>query len=214
MKRCIIIGAGDLNISQIPVKEEDFVIAADGGFSYCEILGVEPDLIIGDLDSVSEEDAKKIAEIYKADPDRLVLLPHEKDETDTLAAIHEGLKRGCRDFRIYGGQGGRLEHTIANIQCLQFLKEQGCVGYLCDGTGMILLARDEAVSFRKENEGYLSLFSMGDRAEGVTIRGMKYELQDAVITNSFPIGISNEFIGEEASIEVKNGTLLIILAWA
>lgn len=214
MKRCIIIGAGDLNISEIPVKEEDFVIAADGGFSYCEILGITPDLIIGDLDSVGEEEAEKIAAICGRNPDKLVLLPVEKDETDMLAAIHEGLNRGYQDFRIYAGMGGRLEHTIANIQCLKFLKENGASGYLCDGTGMILLAKDEVLSFRKENEGYLSMFSMGDRAEGVTIQGMKYEISDAVITNSFPIGISNEFIGEAASIEVKNGTLLIILTWA
>jgi len=214
MKRCIIIGAGDLNVSQIPVQEEDFVIAADGGFSYCELLEVKPDLIIGDLDSVGEQDAEKIAALYQQEPEKFVLLPQEKDETDMLAAIHEGMQRGYRDFRIYAGQGGRLEHTIANIQCLKFLKENGCTGYLCDGTGMILLAKDECVSFRKENEGYLSVFCMGDRAEGVTIRGMKYELENAELTNSFPVGISNEFIGEAAQIEVRKGTLLLILAWA
>ena len=213
MKRCIIIGAGDLNISQIPVKEEDFVIAADGGFSYCEILGITPDLIIGDLDSVGEEEAAKIARIYQQDPEKLVLLPAEKDETDMLAAIREGLQRGCQDFRIYAGQGGRLEHTIANIQCLKYLKEQGAAGYLCDGTGMIFVIKDEEISFREENEGFLSVFSLGDRAEGVTIRGMKYELDHALLTNSFPVGISNEFIGEKASIAVQNGTLLLILAW-
>lgn len=214
MKRCIIIGAGDLNISQIPVQEEDFVIAADGGFSYCELLGVIPDLIIGDLDSVGEQDAEKIAALYQREPEKFVLLPQEKDETDMLAAIHEGMQHGYRDFRIYGGQGGRLEHTIANIQCLKFLKENGCTGYLCDGTGMILLVKDESVSFRRENEGYLSVFCMGDKAEGVTIRGMKYELENAELTNSFPVGISNEFIGEAAQIEVRKGTLLLILAWA
>ena len=90
----------------------------------------------------------------------MVLLPAEKDETDMLAAINEGLKRGCQDFRIYAGQGGRLEHTIANIQCLKYLKEQGAAGYLCDGTGMIFVIKDEEVSFREENEGYLSVFSL------------------------------------------------------
>jgi len=214
MRRCIIIGAGDLNISQIPIREEDMVIAADGGYAYCELLGITPDLIVGDFDSLGEEEGQKLADIYRESPEKIILLPTQKDETDMLAAIKEGLKCGCRDFRIYAGQGGRLEHTIANIQCLIFLKENGAVGYLMDGTGMILVAKDEAVSFRKENEGYLSLFSMGDKAEGVTISGMKYELKDAVITNSFPIGISNEFIGENASIEVKKGTLVIILTWA
>lgn len=213
MKRCIIIGAGDLTVSEIPVNEDDYVIAADGGYLYCKVLGIEPDLILGDFDSVGEKEAEELAQIQKAEPERIVLLPAEKDETDMLAAIHAGLSEGCREFHIYAGQGGRLEHTIANIQCLKYLKECSAVGYMLDGTGMILVAKDETVSFQPQTEGYLSLFSMGDRAEGVTIRNMKYELNDATVTNSFPIGISNEFIGEQASITVKNGTLMIILTW-
>lgn len=213
MKRCIIIGAGDMTVSEIPVREEDFVIAADGGYAYCKVLGIMPDLILGDFDSIGEKEAEEIAGIQKTEPERIVLLPVEKDETDMLAAIHAGLDEGCREFYIYAGQGGRLEHTIANIQCLKYLKECGAVGYMLDGTGMILVAKDETVSFRPQAEGYLSLFSLGDRAEGVTICNMKYELSDAVITNSFPIGISNEFIGQQASVTVKNGTLVIILDW-
>lgn len=213
MKRCIIIGAGDLTVSEIPVNEDDYVIAADGGYLYCKVLGIAPDLILGDFDSVGEQEAEELAQIQKVSPERIVLLPVEKDETDMLAAIHAGLAEGCREFHIYAGQGGRLEHTIANIQCLKYLKECGAVGYMLDGTGMILVAKDETVSFQPQAEGYLSLFSMGDRAEGVTIRNMKYELTDATVTNSFPIGISNEFIGKQASITVKSGTLMIILTW-
>lgn len=213
MKRCIIVGAGDLTISEIPVKEEDYVIAADGGYSYCKLLGITPDLILGDFDSIGEEEAAEIAEILKEDEDRVIVLPVEKDETDMLAAIHAGLEQGCQEFLIYGGQGGRLEHTIANIQCLNYLKDCGAVGYLMDGTGMILAAKNETVNFKPQTEGYLSLFSMGDKAEGVTIRNMKYLLNAATITNTFPIGISNEFIGEAASVTVENGTLVIILSW-
>lgn len=213
MKRCVIIGAGDLTVSEIPVKEEDYVIAADGGYMYCRVLGIEPDLILGDFDSIGEKEAEELAAIQKTDPDRIVVLPALKDETDMLAAIHAGLDEGCQEFHLYAGQGGRLEHTIANIQCLIYLKECGAVGYMMDGNGMILVAENETVSFRAGTEGYLSLFSMGDRAEGVTIRNMKYELKEATVTNSFPIGISNEFIGEPASITVENGTLAIILTW-
>ncbi|MBQ7839923.1 MAG: thiamine diphosphokinase [Lachnospiraceae bacterium] len=212
-KKCIIIGAGDLTVSEILVSEEDYVIAADGGYSYCKLLGIEPDLILGDFDSVLEEDAKELAQIYEKDPEKVIVLPVEKDETDMLAAIHAGLEEGCREFHLYACQGGRLEHTIANIQCLNYLKECGAVGYMMDGTGMILVAKNETVSFQPGLEGMLSLFSLGERAEGVTIQNMKYELQDAVITNSFPIGISNEFIQEKASITVKNGTLVIIVTW-
>lgn len=214
MKRCVIVGAGDLTVSEIPVREEDYVIAADGGYSYCKLFEIVPDLILGDLDSVGEAEAEELAEIAKIDPGRVIVLPAEKDETDMLAAIHAGLEAGCREFHIYAGQGGRLEHTIANIQCLIYLKECGAVGYMIDGTGMILVAQNETVSFKPQTEGFLSLFSMGDKAEGVTIRNMKYLLDKAVVTNSFPIGISNEFIGEQASITVEHGTLAILLNWA
>lgn len=214
MKRCVIVGAGDLTVSEIPVREEDYVIAADGGYSYCKLFEIVPDLILGDLDSVGEAEAEELAEIAKIDPGRVIVLPAEKDETDMLAAIHAGLEAGCREFHIYAGQGGRLEHTIANIQCLIYLKECGAVGYMIDGAGMILVARNETVSFKPQTEGFLSLFSMGDKAEGVTIRNMKYLLDKAVVTNSFPIGISNEFIGKQASITVEHGTLAILLNWA
>lgn len=213
IKRCIIVGAGELTVKEIPVREGDYVIAADGGYSYCKMLKLEPDLILGDFDSVQESEAEELAGLLKLSPERIVVLPAEKDETDMLAAIHMGLEEGCREFHIYAGQGGRLEHTIANIQCLKYIKECSAVGYMLDASGMILVAQNETVSFKPQARGYLSLFSMGERAEGVTIRNMKYELDHATVTNSFPIGISNEFIGEQASVTVENGTLVIILTW-
>ena len=101
------------------------MIAVDGGLSYCGILELEPDLLIGDFDSVSEEE-KEAIEIIKAQaPEKVIELCPIKDDTDMLAALKLGLEKGYSDFRIYGGTGGRLEHTIANIQCLLFLKEQG-----------------------------------------------------------------------------------------
>lgn len=210
MKRCVIVGAGVLTVPEIPVRQEDFVIAADGGYSYCKALGIVPDLILGDLDSIGEKEAEEIAGICRKDPEKVVILPVEKDETDMLAAIHAGLEKGCREFYLYAGVGGRLEHTIANIQCLKYLKDCGAAGYMPDAAGMIFVAQEETVRFRPDADGYLSLFSLGDRAEGVTICNMKYELENAVITNSFPIGISNEFIGKEAVITVEKGALLVI----
>lgn len=212
-RRCIIVGAGDLTVNRIPVQEEDYVIAADGGYLYCKMMEIVPDLILGDFDSVGEKEAEELSRIQKVSPERIVLLPAEKDETDMLAAIHAGMDEGCREFYIYAGQGGRLEHTIANIQCLKYIRECGAVGYMIDASGMIMVAQNETVHFQPQTEGYLSLFSMGDKTEGVTIRNMKYLLNNATLTNSFPIGISNEFIGEPASVTVENGTLMIILTW-
>lgn len=211
--KCIVICAGDLTLGEVPVSKEDLVIAVDGGLSYCGILNVEPDLIMGDFDSVSEQEAEAIESLERQIPDRVLRLPCEKDDTDTLAALKEGLKRGYTDFRIYAGTGGRFDHTLANIQCLLFLKNRGAVGYLVDGSGMMLIIKNEAVHFQKNLEGYLSLFSLVEESRGVTIEGMKYPLDRAVVRNDFPIGISNEFVGEAASVAVEDGTLVCMIAY-
>lgn len=212
--KCIVICAGDLTLGEVPVSKEDLVIAVDGGLSYCGILNVEPDLILGDFDSVSEQEAEAIESLERQIPDRVLRLPCEKDDTDTLAALKEGLRRGYTEFRIYAGTGGRFDHTLANIQCLLFLKNRGAVGYLVDGTGMMLVIKNEAIHFQKSMEGYLSLFSLVEESRGVTIEGMKYPLDRAVVRNDFPIGISNEFVGAAASVAVANGTLVCMIAYA
>lgn len=212
-KRCIIIAAGDMTVSEVPIREEDLVIAVDGGLDYCSLLGLEPDLVLGDFDSVGEDRIRQIACWEEQCPERVIRLQCEKDDTDTLKAIKVALEKGCDHFLIYGATGGRLEHTIANIQSLLYLKHHGAVGYLMDGTGMIFVLENEEVRFKASMEGYLSLFSLGKEAAGVDISGMKYPLSDAVITNDFPIGISNEFVGQEAAVRVRSGQLLGILTY-
>ena len=211
--KCIVICAGDLTLGEITVSEDDLVIAVDGGLSYCGILNVEPDLILGDFDSVSEQEALAIESLEQQIPERILRLPCEKDDTDTLAALKEGLNRGYTEFRIYAGTGGRFDHTLANIQCLLYLKNRGAVGYLVDGAGMMLVIKNEVVHFQTGLEGYLSLFSLVEESRGVTIEGMKYPLEGAVISNDFPIGISNEFVGEAASIAVADGTLVCMITY-
>ncbi|MCR5755254.1 MAG: thiamine diphosphokinase [Acetatifactor sp.] len=212
--KCIIIGAGDFTISEIPVSENDYVIAVDGGLSYCGILNLEPDLIIGDFDSVSDGEMEAINTLREQIPDRIITLPREKDDTDMLAAIKHGLNLGYSDFRIYAGMGGRFDHSFANVQCLLYLKNHDAVGYLIDGTGMVLVAKNEAIHLRAGLEGLLSVFCLGQKAEKVSITGMKYSLENARLTNDFPLGISNEFTGEEAVISVEDGELLCVIQYA
>lgn len=209
--KCIIVAAGEQKAAQIPVAGEDLVIAVDGGLDYCARLGLEPDLVLGDFDSAGEEQLTRIARWEREEPWRVVRLKPEKDDTDTLAAIRLALGRGYTFFVLYGATGGRLEHTLANIQCLLFLKSHGAVGYMTDGRGKIFVMENEEVGFPASMEGYLSLLSLGKEALGVNIRGMKYELDNARITNDFPIGISNEFIGQEALVSVDCGQLLGIV---
>lgn len=211
---CIIIGAGDLTVGTIPYHAtEDYIIAADGGLMYCGVLELEPDLIIGDFDSVDAEYKEAIDAILETAPEKVVVLPVEKDDTDMLAAVKIGLSMGYKQFRLYGANGGRLEHTIANIQLLKYLKEQEAVGYIMDGNGMILLAQNETIAFKETMEGFVNVFSLNEKAHGVTIRGLKYELEKATLSNDLPVGISNEFIGKKAEITVEDGTLLIIVNW-
>lgn len=211
--KCIVIGAGDLTMGELSLQENDYVIAVDGGLSYCGILMVEPDLIIGDFDSVSEQEKMAIEALQEEIPERIVELPVEKDDTDMLAALKQGLALGYRDFRIYAGTGGRFDHTLANIQCLLYLKNYDATGYLVDGTGMILVLQNEAVHLNRKLEGTLSLFALGKEAKGVTIQGMKYTLEDYTLTNDYPLGISNEFIGEEACISVEDGELVCMISY-
>ena len=211
---CIIIGAGDLTVGSLPYNPDtDYVIAADGGLMYCGVLELEPDLILGDFDSLDGEYAEALEAIRAQLPEKVITLPVEKDDTDMLAAVKHGLKLGYRSFRLYGANGGRLEHTIANIQVLKYLKEQDAVGYIMDGTGMILLAQNETITFRDTMDGYVNIFSLNEKAHGVTIRGLKYELKYATLTNAMPLGISNEFVGVQSEVSVKDGTLLIIVNW-
>lgn len=211
---CIIIGAGDLTVGSFPYNPEtDLVIAADGGLMYCGILEIEPDLIIGDFDSLEGEYREALKNLQADCPDKVVTLPAEKDDTDMLAAVKYGLTLGYRNFRLYGANGGRLEHTIANIQVLNYLKEQDAVGYIMDGQSMILLAQNETIRFRDSMEGYVNVFSMNEKAHGVTIRGLKYELDHVTLNNTVPLGISNEFIGVPSEVTVEDGTLLIIINW-
>lgn len=212
MEKCILVCAGDLEISEIPLTSGDYVIAVDGGYLYCQVFGIIPDAVIGDFDSLEEKYLLEIEE-KESDKPKLVRLKPEKDDTDTLAALRMGLELGYREFHFYGALGGRLEHTIANLQCLLFLKNAGASGYIWDGVTMMTLIKDETISFKQEMEGMLSVFAVGGKAEGVTESGLKYELTDAVIESDFPIGISNEFIGEKAQISVKKGALLIMVRW-
>lgn len=212
--KCILIGAGDLTMGELSTAEDDYVIAVDGGLSYCGILNVEPNLIIGDFDSLSEGEVQALEILKTKVPERVMTLSPQKDETDMLAAIQHGLSMGYRDFRIYAGTGGRFDHMLANIQCLLYLKNHDATGYLVDGTGMILVLQNEAIHLNRGLSGYLSVFCLGKEAEGVNIENMKYPLKDYHMTNDFPIGISNEFIGEEAVISVENGELVCVIQYA
>lgn len=222
VEKCVVIGAGELQDAEKEKIMECLqggagsvlLIAADGGMDYCRQMELVPDVCLGDFDSISPEEGEERSgkECRSQTGDVLTIrLPREKDDTDMLVALKYGMGQGCLEFHMFGGCGGRLDHTIANLQCLVFLRRQSCRGYLYFQEGRAFVLKNEAVTFDPQEQGVLSLFAMGERAEGVTIKGLKYELTDAVLTNEFPVGVSNEFTGRNCSVSVKKGELLVIL---
>lgn len=197
---CYVVGAGEnYGLDFIP-KEEDYVIAADAGFAALEQKGIEMDIVIGDFDTLS----------FVPDHPNAIVLNREKDTTDMWSAVREGVKKGYERFHIYCGTGGRIEHTIANMQLLTELSQSGKRGFLFGKDYIITSVTNGMLELPEQASGFVSVFSHSDRAEGVCIEGLKYKLQDVVLTNSFPLGVSNEFIGKKGKISVANGTLWIV----
>lgn len=201
MRKCIIIGAGTLYGHMPEIAEGDYIIAADGGYKYCKMCGITPDLVMGDFDSLEE----------KPEDTPFKRLPVEKDDTDILAAIRFGLKEQYEEFHIIAGTGGkRIDHTIANMQCLTFLSNKGKKGFLYDEESIITAITNSTIAFPEDAAGTVSVFAAGDTAKGVTERGLKYFLDNADLTNDFPIGVSNSFKGAKSEISVGNGTLYVV----
>jgi len=207
-KHVVLIGAGEMENEKLIITKDDYVIALDGGLVFCDEHGIRPDRIVGDFDSLPA-DRQELLKKYPEE--KIYRLPCEKDDTDTLTAIKLAIEEGFTSFSIYGGLGGRLSHTIANVQSLLYLKEHGLHGELIGCNSRIFLVKDESISVPFRDNGYVSVFSYSQKAEGVTLKNLKYEITDAVLTNKFPIGVSNEFIGKPAEITVKEGILLIII---
>lgn len=199
MNTCVIFCAGGFDALAEPIEQGNLIIAADGGLAHLQRIGLEPDIILGDFDSLGYT------------PTGAAVFPVEKDDTDAMLAVRRGLELGFRRFVLYGAlDGPRLDHTVANFQTLQFLADRGAVGYLIGSTTAATVIKNRAVTFPATAEGILSVFCLGSDAEGVTIRGLKYPLTDGSLTAGFPLGVSNHFIGEKAQISVKNGSLLVL----
>lgn len=201
MKRCFIFAAGTFYGLRERPAADDLVIAADAGILACRMAEVSPDMVLGDFDSI------------EAPPDmpRVVRLPVEKDDTDTLAAVRAALDRGFDTIYIYGGTGGkRLDHTLANLQTLLFLRRRGARGYLYGENFIWTVIENESLTVRKTVEwGLFSAFCLGDRAEGVYETGFQYPLRDAVLTPDMPLGVSNHILEPAAKITVRRGALAV-----
>ena len=206
MRKCIIIAPlyGGEEQSWLKKEEGDLVLCADGGYEAAVRYGIEPDLVIGDFDSMADADAAPACDVIR--------LPVHKDDTDMLVCIRKGRARGYRRFLMAGCIGGRLCHTIANLQCLYDCALRGEEAWMCDGQNRVtVLTPGEHVIPRMEGR-HLSLLAYTPEVKNVTLRGTVWELEGAALDNRYPIGVSNEFAADAATLSFGEGAVILVLA--
>lgn len=203
MKRCVIVGGADIGsygFIRENLRADDFVVFCDSGLKHLERLQVKPDLIVGDFDS--HENPHLDAET--------IVLPCEKDDTDTVYAVKEAVRRGFSDFLLVGVVGARLDHTLGNVSILLYLDSLGKKGTIIDDYSEMEIVSDRPVSV-SGRYAFFSLLNITGRAKGVTITGAKYPLSGAEISCEYQYGISNEVLpGETAAVSVADGKLLLV----
>lgn len=202
--RCVVIAGADINNPDRVKKEirkEDFVIYCDCGLRHREALGIEPDLIVGDFDSYENPGLSDI---------ETIVLPSEKDDTDSMYAIKEAAGRGYREFLLAGAIGARLDHSLVNVYALVTLDSMGLKGSIIDDYSIMELAGKEP-SYVEGSYSYFSLINICGVARGISIKNAKYPLEKAEITQQFQFGTSNEVLpGCTAEITVEEGKMLLI----
>ena len=206
MRRCVIVGGasiGDYRTVGAMLRQDDYVIYCDCGLRHMDGLGAEPDLIVGDFDSYSNPEMGT----------ETIVLPCEKDDTDTVFAVKEAIKRGFEDFLLVGVVGERLDHTLGNVSILLMLDSEGKKGTIIDDYSEIEIVSDrcEKPCIIDDSYVYFSLINISGTARGVTIRGAKYPLENAEITCEYQYGVSNEVLpGCTAEVSVGEGRLLLV----
>ena len=203
LKRCVIVGGadiGDYERIRERISGDEVFIFCDSGLRHMEALHRRPDLIVGDFDS--HENPHMDVET--------IVLPHVKDDTDTVFAVKEALRRGFEEFLLLGVVGGRLDHTLGNLAILLMLDSAGKKALIMDDYSDMEIVSGES-AFIPDSYGYFSLLNISGTARGVNVKNALYPLLDAEITCEFPLGVSNEVLpGRTAEVSVKEGRLLLI----
>jgi len=211
MKRVIVIIAGsgieDMEFlrRRIEAAAPETILCADGGARYAHALGLVPDLIIGDMDSLEDE----LLQCFEEKGAAIAAYPVRKDETDTQLALTRALAMNPEEILIFGAMGRRLDHTLANLGLLMIGLEKDVPIKLADEECEVFVMAG-AATVRGEKGQTVSIFPWGGEARGITLEGFEYPLEDANMNLARPCGISNRLTDEEGRIRVDEGCLLII----
>ena len=203
MKRCVIVGGAEINNYEYIkscLHNDDFIVFCDSGLKHLEALQVKSGLIVGDFDSHDNPHLDV----------ETIVLPCEKDDTDTVFAVKEAIKRGYNEFLLIGVIGARLDHTLGNVSILLYLDSLGKKGTIIDDYSEMEIVSSEPV-YIDDSFAYFSLLNISGIAKGITIENAKYPLNNAEITCEYQYGVSNEVtLGMTAKVTVKEGKLLLI----
>lgn len=204
MSTCALVAASDFNAKHFKAAYDagrfDAVFAVDAGFAHLEAIGCVPDMAIGDFDSLG----------FTPKCRRVIQLPVEKDKSDLEAAMDRAKTRRYDEVVIYGALGGRLDHTVANMQmCAQFAEGGMGVTLISEDFVLRIVVGPDVYELPLLDQGTVSVFAATDQAHGVIERGMKYSIDDETLTNRTTRGLSNELQGIEAVVAVEEGTLFV-----
>lgn len=200
MKTAWLAGGGDFYAAGFKPDKNDIIIAVDAGYAYLERMGIRPHLVVGDFDSLE----------YVPDHPDVEIHPAVKDDTDTMLAVKKGIDSGCTRFMIFGGTGGRIAHTLGNLQTLSFIAESGLEGYLIDEKYIFTSINNSSLIFSDKHSRYISLLPWGAKNADVSITGLKYEVEHSPLPHNRPLGISNEFTGNKARITAYDNTVTVV----
>ena len=208
MRRCVIIPAWapDGIREVVALREDDFIVCADGGYALARRESILPHAVVGDFDSLGKA------------PDslpsgcRVLQANREKNETDTFLCLQYGIEAGCGSFVLAGGIGGRLDHTAANLQLLVYAVRRGHPMWMLDKNNRVTAMEPGEMRIPRADGFKLSVLAYAGPCRGVTLENVKYPLHEAVLAEDFPLGVSNEFEGPEAVIRLKAGCLLVFLS--
>jgi len=208
MKRAVIFSNGDLaDVSQVKkeLKKSDLVIAANGGSKHCKTLGIVPDLVIGDLDSLD----KKLKQEWERKNVAIISYPEDKNWTDTELALKQAIKQGYKEIVLAGFLGSRVDHVISNLLMMTDLIDKVDKLMIIEGQQEIYVIKDR-VEIKGKQGDLVSLIPLLKDCQGVTTEGLKYQLQGSILKFGKSRGVSNVMLGKKAEIRVKKGKLLVV----
>ena len=202
MKRYVVIGGAKINDYETIKKylsHDDYFVYCDCGLNHQEKLGFAPDLVIGDFDTHE-----------KPNHGEIITLSTIKDETDTVYAVQEGIRRGFQDYLLIGTTGGKMDHTLANIYTLLMIRNYGGYGKIIDDYSEIeLIISGEQIKIDSSYK-FFSILNITNRAKGITITGSKFDIDNSEIKSEYQYGVSNEVLNDEAIVRITDGELLVI----